>query len=178
LSAILIAAGLFSGCNQGSPSHSAVTTTSVERFGVETQLAVRVALADGTERSATLDCEGDVSGTGYLADLRYAGPACTTIMISAPVINFLRGKADSHFDPRSRCDAIIESAKSTRAAAALGRAQISGTYHGFRTRRRVDAMGSDKCGKALWKLMQPLFTPSDKEIVAHYPKGYDPFANS
>jgi hypothetical protein len=176
LTGLLVAAGLLTGCNQDSSSGVDTTTTSVERFGVETQLTVSVVLADGSRRQATIDCQGDVQGTGYLAEVRYAGPACSTIMISAPVVNFLRAKAESHFDPRSRCDVIVESAKPIDDPGTRGRAEIEGTYHGFRTRRTVDGSGSDPCGQALWKLMQPLFTPSEKEIIANYPKGYDPFA--
>jgi hypothetical protein len=159
------------GGNSSEPKPLGATNTDPDRM----HLSIEVTFADGTTQSATLSCLGTSHGTGYLSQPNHVGAACVTVMISGPVINYVRAKADSGFEPRSKCDAIVASTKAKAIqdlpTPPAGKAEITGTYRGYRTHRIIDGTSTDKCQLALWKLMQPLFTPSDAEVVAKYPKG-------
>jgi hypothetical protein len=170
-SAILGVALLVASCSQNELPPS--VRNADQRDGTTTSLAVTVTLSDGSSRAATVECDGEVTGTGYLENPGHSSAACVTILISAPLVDFLRARADSGVDPRSKCKGIIASAAMVDVPKPEGgTAEISGRYRGFKTRRIVDS-NRNSCDGALWLLMQPLFTPSSRELVSYYPPGSD-----
>lgn len=134
-------------------------------------LDITVTDASGV-RTASIECIGTAKGTGYLAESRALGAACITANISHPVADFLRPrKGEDSDDPRSDCKLYIAARKSVELPKAPdGKATVTGTYRGQAISREVDPTRGE-CDRALWELMQPLFVPSEQELVVSYPKG-------
>jgi hypothetical protein len=136
-----------------------------------TELTITVDIPGSESRTATASCEGAITGTGYLSSSSASGSACVTVNVSAPARNYIRSSRDSGIDPRSRCQLIVHTARARELPESeLGRVTIEGTFHGWRIRRRVDALSGRECDLALWKLMQPLISPSSNPLIVSYPK--------
>jgi hypothetical protein len=138
--------------------------------GPVTSLAIDVVMADGTTAHGAIRCGNPVTGSGFLAAPQNSGSACITGLISAPVVDFLQ------LDPaelRKHCDAIRHAVGAQRGLTPppAGRATFTRMVAGKRTTRVIDATVGDKCQNALWKIMQPLVTPADQEIVVSYRPG-------
>lgn len=160
---------LIGGAACGPSDESSSTSTTVRNLPAH--LDITVTDASGV-RTASIECIGTAKGTGYLAESRALGAACITANISHPVADFLRPRKDEDSDdPRSDCKLYIAAWKSVELPKAPdGKARITGTYRGQAISREVDPTRGE-CDRALWELMQPLFVPSEQELVVSYPDG-------
>lgn len=96
------------------------------------------------DQTATVLCEGDVVGTGFLAAKDRAIAACT-FDSNVVVHQYLQGRAS--------CADVI--AAGSAGDFYDGEATITGVYFGDRIRRVVDADGGE-CDRAAARLLAPL----------------------
>jgi len=153
------------------PFDGSSTTDTTTVRNLPAHLDITVTDANG-ERRASIECIGTTKGTGYLAESQALGAACFTANLSSPVADFLRPrKGEDSDDPRSDCKLYVAAWKSVELPVApSGKATITGLYRGQPISRSVDS-SRDECDRALWELMQPLFMPSENELVVNYPEG-------
>jgi hypothetical protein len=166
LALLAIIAGGVAAC--GPFAGSQTTGTTVRNQASHFDITVTDAAG---QRHASINCIGTVTGSGYLADARAAGSACVTAGVSSPVADFLRPRdGEDDEDPRSDCNLYIAAWRSAKLPAApQGQATITGVERGKPISRQLDPT-SGECDRALWELMQPLFVPSENELVVNYPE--------
>lgn len=165
---IVLLNGGAAACGSSGDSDSSPGTT---RRNLASHFDITVTDAAG-ERRANVNCTGNVTGSGYLASPQAAGAACVTASVSPPVADFLRPRdGEDSEDPRSDCKNYIAAWRSAKLPEApQGKATITGVERGKRISRTVDPSRGE-CDQALWSLMQPLFVPSNSELVVNYPEG-------
>ena len=112
------------------------------------EFQIRVATSAGATRAATVVCEGDISGTGYLAEKPVAFQACTfdhTVSVHRYLL-----------DGRSACALLVADAAPVPDATKTGTATVRGVYFDKQISRHIDGPGGDACDRAAWKLLAPL----------------------
>ena len=142
------------GCSDsaGQPTNRGATPSFAP---VDFRLSVEVVDAAG-ERHATARCTGGIQGTGYLADLDHAFPACATAMVDPQVALFLLRGEIPVLEPG--CDSESASAELRDAQAAIR--VDSGAEH-FERQLTV----GDRCTELQWIDMSPLLQPESAPKV-------------
>lgn len=122
---------------------------------IDYRLAVSVVDAAG-ERHATARCTGGVEGTGYLADLDHAFPACATAMADPHVALFLGRGEIPMFEPGCESKPASEALRDAHATIRVE----SGSEH-FERRLLI----TDRCTELQWIDMSPLLQPESAPKV-------------
>jgi hypothetical protein len=133
--------------------------------------SITLQLRDGSLYSATAICEGPISGTGYLASGLAAFNACTAHTNSLHTTDYLESTRRTGQTARKSCRDLIRDAKTFHGPVPpLGKATIIGVFYGDAITRHVDATRG-ACDRALWKLLAPMFAPTDEagQIVRPWP---------
>lgn len=115
--------------------------------GARDGFVISATTSDGVKHTASVECEGDIVGTGYLAKPADAFKACT-FDDTVSVHRFLQAGP-------SACDLLIADADNPGLIEpkTSGTALIKGIYFDEKISRRVE---DDECGHAAWKLLAPL----------------------
>lgn len=142
LAVALMAAGavylLIAALHRPEPKHGAVADTT-DRFAVR-------AVVDGKTQAASVSCEGDITGAGYLAEPVAAFKACTFDKVVS---------VHQYLQHRAACADLIRDA-ATVADRPLGKVTITGVYFDAPLSLTLDAQHGSECDKAAWKLLGPL----------------------
>lgn len=123
-------------------------TAEGEQPDLRDRFEVRVQDADGAVAKAAVVCEGDIVGTGYLADAERSHLACT-FDTTVAVHRYLQ-------HGRSACSLLLEDAAGKEPRSPLAEATITGVYFDAPITRRIDAVDGDACDRAAWTLLAPL----------------------
>jgi hypothetical protein len=151
---LLLVLALGGGCSDssGKPPDDGATA---DLPPIDFRVSVTVVDAAG-ERRATAHCTGDMQGTGYLAGLDHAYPACATAIVDPHVAEFLL---------RGEVPMLEPGCGSKPASAGLRDAQatIRVESGGERFERRL--VVTDRCAELQWIDMSPLLQPESEPKV-------------